>query len=206
MVRHAILDTFKYSWPIFVIILIIIISFYIVDSIINKKKIIFYKDILKLSFICYILCLFYIVSFDDVDWSTSNFELFKEISRYNFGSRLFAKNVLNNVLMFIPYGFFVNYFLQSKNIKPILFLSVIVSLTIEITQLLIGRVFDIDDILLNVLGAIIGYIIYKLLLLFKKILPPFLKSDWFYNIISVLVIIMFILYIFNVFNLGVLPW
>ena len=113
MVRQTILNTFYNSWPIFVIILIIIISFYLTDVIINKKRIVLYKDILKLGFICYILCLFYVISFDDVDWSTSNFTLFKEILRYDFGSRLFFKNVISIMLMIITYGFFIRFILQT---------------------------------------------------------------------------------------------
>lgn len=206
MVRQTIIDTFNNSWPIFAIILVILISFYIADVITNKKKMLFYKDFLKLGFICYILCLFYVISFDDVDWSTSNFQLFKEILRYDFGSRLFFKNVISNMLMFIPYGFFTSYFLQAKNIKPIIILSFIVSITIETTQLLIGRVFDVDDIILNIIGGIAGYIIYKLLTLIKKILPPFLKKDWFFNILSIILVVLIVFYIFNIFDLGALPW
>ena len=39
----------------------------------------------------------------------------------------------------------------------------IVSLSIECVQLLIGRCFDVDDILLNLVGGILGYFIYRLL-------------------------------------------
>ena len=89
------------------------------------------------------MLLFHIVTFQDVTWSTSNFTPFKEIFRYTFGSRAFYKNVVGNMIMFMPYGF-VSYFIS---LKPylILLLSLIVSITIETTQL-IGRVFDIDDI------------------------------------------------------------
>lgn len=37
------------------------------------------------------------------------------------------------------------------------------SVTVETTQLLIGRVFDIDDIILNIIGGIVGYGIYRLI-------------------------------------------
>ena len=36
----------------------------------------------------------------------------------------------------------------------------IVSLSIELIQSIIGRVFDVDDIILNCLGAVWGYLFY----------------------------------------------
>ena len=39
----------------------------------------------------------------------------------------------------------------------------IVSLSIECVQLIIGRCFDVDDILLNLIGGMLGYFIYRIL-------------------------------------------
>lgn len=206
MVRNAIVETFKDSWPMFVIVLVILASIRIADSLVNKKPFVIHKEILALGFITYILCLFYVVSFEDVSWSTSNFNPFHEILRYDFGSRLFFKNVLNNMLMFIPYGFFISYYLNAKKIKPIIILTLITSLTIETTQLLIGRVFDVDDILLNLIGGVLGYIVYRLLILFKNMLPPLFRKEWFYNLLAILLFVFLILYVLNIFDLGAFPW
>ena len=84
---------------------------------------------------------------------------------------------------------FVSYFISLKKPYLILLLSLIVSITIETTQLVIGRVFDIDDIFLNILGAFIGYLIYRFLSEVIKKLPSFLKKDYIYNIIIISVII-----------------
>ena len=51
----------------------------------------------------------------------------------------------------------------ATGIGAALFLVLFASLSIELTQLFIGRVFDVDDILLNVLGGIIGYLFYYIL-------------------------------------------
>ena len=48
-------------------------------------------------------------------------------------------------------------------------MAILASFCIEFVQFLIGRAFDIDDIILNVIGAIIGFLIYKLLFLISKI-------------------------------------
>ena len=42
-------------------------------------------------------------------------------------------------------------------------MSLIASTTIEYIQLVIGRVFDVDDIILNLGGALIGYIVYRVI-------------------------------------------
>ena len=116
--------------------------------------------------------------------------------RYDFGSELFFRNVIGNMIMFIPYGFFISYVL--KNEKPIvaIILTFIVSLTIEITQSLIGRVFDIDDIILNVLGGSVGFVLYYFAnrLKFKGLL----QKTIFYNIIIVLILVLIILYLSGV--------
>ena len=123
--------------------------------------------------------------------------------RYEFGSRLFLKNILGNIIMFMPYGFFVGYYLKLDKINISLFLTLLVSTTIETTQLIIGRVFDIDDILLNIVGGLLGCSIFTILHKIENHLPDFLKKDWFYNIIVILVSLVFILYLFNFIKLGV---
>ncbi len=71
--------------------------------------------------------------------------------------------------MFIPYGFFSSYFLKEKNGIIIFLLTTILSFSIEYIQLQIGRVFDIDDIILNVIGGLIGYGIYMCFYKIKKV-------------------------------------
>lgn len=69
---------------------------------------------------------------------------------------------MENVLLFIPYGFFVGWY---KRWKYCLWrggvVGCITSLMIEVLQLLTGRgVFQIDDIITNTLGCIIGVFFY----------------------------------------------
>lgn len=203
MFRNSILEIFSSTWPMIVICTVIICSMRIVYIIKNKVNFVFYKEMMMLAFIIYIMCIFYVVTFQDVSWSTSNFIPFKEMFRYEFGSRLFFKNVIGNMIMFLPYGFFIGHFLRLDKKRMVVILITITSLTIELTQLKIGRVFDIDDILLNVLGGFIGFYIYLLVIKLKDHLPEFLKKPIFYNIIIVLVLVTFILYLTNYFKIGV---
>lgn len=120
------------TWPMIIISIIIIVSFRLAYLFKNKEKLVLYKELLMLSFIIYILCLFQVVTFqDDVSFSTNNFIPLKEIFRYNIGSRLFFKNVLGNMVMFLPFGFFISYYLKSENAKLTLFLTLIASVSIE---------------------------------------------------------------------------
>lgn len=196
MIRDMILKVFEDIWPMMLIFSVILISLRIVYLYKNKEKFILYKEVLNFGFILYVICLFRVVSFQDVSWSTSNYIPFKEMLRYDFGSDLFFRNVIGNMIMFIPYGFFISYVLKNK--KPIItiILTFIVSLTIEITQSLIGRVFDIDDIILNVLGGSIGFVLYYFAdrLEFKGLL----QKTIFYNIIIVLILVLIILYLSGV--------
>ena len=109
LIRSSILEILGEVWPTILISSVIAISMRLVYLIKNKQKIILYRELLALIFIIYVLCLFYVVTFQDVGWSSSNFVPFKEMFRYSFGSKLFIKNVLGNIIMFIPYGFFVSY-------------------------------------------------------------------------------------------------
>lgn len=169
--KEIILDIFAGVMPTVIICIIIAVSLRVTYLIRNKKKFHIIEEFLALTFIIYIICLFYAVTFQDIDgsWATSNFLPFREMFRYSFGSRLFIKNVLGNMLMFIPYGFFSSYFLKEKNGIIIFVLTTILSFSIEYIQLQIGRVFDIDDIILNVIGGLIGYGIYMCFYKIKKV-------------------------------------
>lgn len=80
-------------------------------------------------------------------------------------SKIAAINVLGNVLLFMPLGLFVPLLWPSKSsVRSMLTIGLSSSLTIEAAQFTIGvilgqqyRRVDVDDVLLNVLGAILGY-------------------------------------------------
>jgi glycopeptide antibiotics resistance protein len=74
-------------------------------------------------------------------------------------------NVVGNIVIFIPLGTYLALFKKDKKVKNNLLVIFIVSLIVEIIQGLLGiGASDIDDIILNCLGAFIGILGYKLLL------------------------------------------
>ena len=160
---NNLLEVMHLTWPIVTVSVIAIISLRITYLIKYKPKFVLYEEILTLIFIIYILMFFQIVTYQDVISYGNNFIPFKELTRYQIGSKLFYKNIIGNILLFMPYGFFVSYYLRLDKKRIAGLLILIVSISIETVQLLIGRCFDVDDILLNLVGGMLGYCLYKIL-------------------------------------------
>ncbi len=101
----------------------------------------------------------------DVVWeglSSANFTLFKTIRMYiRYYDRLNSfENLFGNILVFIPYGMLYPLAFPKKKDYFIFLPSVFLFVTsIELFQLLSAfGAFDVDDILLNCMGALIGFI------------------------------------------------
>jgi len=74
-----------------------------------------------------------------------------------------------NILMFVPLGFFPALFSSLFTFRKAFLAAPFVSLFIECWQLMIGRSFDIDDLILNTCGFLLGRVLLC-------ILPPALIS------------------------------
>lgn len=63
-----------------------------------------------------------------------------------------------NVLMFVPFGAFLPiYFARFRKVSATVLAGVLMSFTIELFQLFTFRVTDIDDLIMNTLGTLLGY-------------------------------------------------
>ena len=80
------------------------------------------------------------------------------------GLKQFLIEELANIILFIPLGFFLPAVFRS-NRKAYKTVSITFSITfgIEFLQYFIGRLSDIDDIITNLLGGIIGYMIFRIM-------------------------------------------
>ncbi|MBO6195238.1 MAG: VanZ family protein [Bacilli bacterium] len=195
MIQKTLTNALSENYPMIIIFTIVIVSIRIVYLIVHKEKFVFYKEMFMLAFLLYALLLFYVVTFQDVNYGTNNFVPFKEIFRYEFGSKVFMHNIIGNILLFIPFGYFVSHIMKTRKPFAMFIISVITSCTIEFTQLKIGRTFDVDDIILNLLGCIIGYLAYVIIDILERKLPAFFSTTLFKNIfIIVLVALVVILY------------
>src|SRR5690554_4862851 len=94
------------------------------------------------------------------------------ISRiFEYGSiETIFRIIIGNVLLFVPFGFLFPLFLQGfqRNNKPIrifpiIFAGFYTSFMIELTQFAFTkRVSNVDDLILNTLGTVIGVILYRI--------------------------------------------
>ena len=77
----------------------------------------------------------------------------------------FLINFLGNIIMFMPIGFFIPLLWNVSN-KKVVIIGFCFSLFIEICQLFLTRGTDVDDLMLNTIGVILGLLLYRLL--YKK--------------------------------------
>lgn len=101
---------------------------------------------------------------------SSNFVPFKTINGYvlaisNGSMNLIIpiKNLAGNVAAFLPMGIFLPYFIRTLNrIKSFAVTMTVIILSVEIIQLVTRRgSLDIDDFILNIIGALIGFGLWK---------------------------------------------
>ncbi len=197
--ESAIRSVIKMSWPTLVIVLTIVVILrvtYIMTS--DKRKFCLYEEIFEILFLAYLVLLFQLVTSQDLPGGGTNLMPFREILRYDIGTKAFYKQVFGNILLFIPLGYFATSYCKIKGLGTITLVSLLSSLTIEVTQHYIGRTFDIDDIILNVVGGIVGFLIYTALNAIRNHMPKFLQRDWFYNLLSVLLLIALVLYVYKI--------
>lgn len=202
MIKSTFFEVLNTTWPTLVIFLTIIILLRVFTILNTSKKFILHEEILLLLFITYILFLFELVTSRDVYMNGTNLVPFREMFRYPVGSENFNRQVVGNILLFMPFGFFATYYTNIKKISSISFMSILVSLTIEVVQKYIGRSFDVDDIILNVVGGILGFLVYIGLDAIRKKLPSIFQKDGFYNFLSILLVIIICLYLFGIISFG----
>ncbi|MDP4147720.1 MAG: VanZ family protein, partial [Bacillota bacterium] len=121
-------------------------------------------------FICYIILLIKILilsRLSHMEHRSINLIPFHSIMEYISGRsdnlKAFAfGNVVGNIAIFIPLGTYLSLFKKDKRVITNLLFIFIVSLSVEIIQGLLSiGASDIDDIILNCLGGLIGILGYK---------------------------------------------
>lgn len=187
------------TWPTLTIVISIVVILrltYLIRS--ERRSMVLHEELFDLLFLAYLIVLWRLVTSQDLSGGGTNFIPFREILRYKYGSVAFYKQVVGNILLFIPLGYYATSYCRIKNLGTITIVSLLSSAVIEIVQHFIGRSFDIDDIILNLVGGIIGFLLYTGLNAIKNHLPKILQKDWIYNIISVILIVLLIIYVFKI--------
>lgn len=127
-------------------------------------------------FVLYVVVLFYFLFFAESMGRTYaereyhyNLIPLREIKRFlvyadTLGTKAVTLNIFGNILAFVPFGFFLPIF--SERCKKLGFIGLYsfeLSIAVEIIQLItkVGS-FDVDDIILNTVGGICGYFVYRI--------------------------------------------
>lgn len=98
----------------------------------------------------------------------ANFTPFRTIDMYirywDWGSLRSFENLIGNVLAFLPFGIFLpSIWKNCRNIFVCAGYGLTFVLGIELFQMFSGfGIFDVDDIILNCTGILVGYILYLL--------------------------------------------
>lgn len=195
--------TLENTWPMLTLFVVIIVVLRLTYILLHHEKIVLYKEFYYLLAIVYILLLYYLLLSTENASSGINVIPFKEITRYDINSKLFMYNVIGNIVLFIPFGFFVSYYLKAKKVSHIGLISIIISLTAELIQFKIGRAFDVDDVILNVFGSLIGFLFYICINAVKNHLPSFLRNNIFYNIIAIIVFLVLLVLFGSVWGIKI---
>lgn len=126
-------------------------------------------------FILYLCLLAYFMFFSESFGRTDtdrgyayNLVPLKEITRYfryyrTLGMPLFLINIVGNMVAFMPFGFFLPIISRrSRKWYNTVSFGLIFSLILETLQLIfkVGS-FDVDDMLLNTVGAGLGFLVYR---------------------------------------------
>lgn len=103
----------------------------------------------------------------------SNFIPFKTIFNYIFvetNKMISIINIAGNIILFMPFGFILPLCVARQlKFKSIIFRAFLLSFLFELMQLFLGiGSFDVDDLLLNSFGGLLGFIIFKVLLFILK--------------------------------------
>ncbi|NDI35782.1 VanZ family protein [Chengkuizengella sediminis] len=79
------------------------------------------------------------------------------------------RNIGGNILLFMPLGFAIPLRYKVNKLWKVMLIGLFISFTVEVVQLFISiRSFDVDDLILNTLGTIMGLIVYRLFILVTK--------------------------------------
>lgn len=101
---------------------------------------------------------------------------FKDIITIIKNNGIISVQFVGNIILLLPFPVLIGYISSNVNYKLLFFKSLLFSFGIEMIQLIIdillsypSRIFDVDDIILNGVGIIIGIFIFKMLIKQQKI-------------------------------------
>lgn len=188
---NSVINQFIQVIPITLLVGILYIIFRFLKLKKNNSDINYKREILYLIFICYIVGLFNLVLVPRNFWNIIWYNIFYIFNEnpfagifdfsYNFIPTIYKiiigeytpdswvkAMIVGNFLMFIPMGIMLPLVFKNINKKNIFVIAILITLSIEILQPIVGRSFDIDDIIMNFIGSIIGYLAVTIFIKLKE--------------------------------------
>lgn len=166
----------------FLLLLRIVLAIWIVSRIIRAivyRKIDFFREILLWAMLLYVIFLLFrtfepFTILIEREHQRANFiplqgilSMIEKASIFDqdMTRRIVFVNIVGNILLFSPLGMTLP--LLEKRLNKgwlVVLLGLSFSLTIEIAQtFLVDRVFDVDDLILNSFGTLVGFLVYAIL-------------------------------------------
>lgn len=144
---------------------------------INHNETSFKKGKLRITvnlfFVMYIVYLVYLTLFStyygrDYFHRSLNLIPFRTLAEYlhsTYNFSIILTNLVGNIAAFIPMGLLLPVVLKRiDRFKRVIFIILISTVAIEITQYILGvGTTDIDDVILNTLGGMLGFCLYSFL-------------------------------------------
>lgn len=163
--------------PFFIIAFLVIIGFQI-----KNQKINWIKDFIIILFLSYLWVLIdvtlFLIPLFSPESQPYQLGLGKQIFinlQFNILTNYLPLQLIGNLLLLAPFSFFTAIFsYKFSDFKYNILLMFLSSLSIETMQLafsffyLGNRTFDINDLLLNTIGSVIGYVFYKFVNVFFR--------------------------------------
>ncbi|OON99389.1 MAG: hypothetical protein ATN35_01535 [Epulopiscium sp. Nele67-Bin004] len=169
LIVQYVVHTLKVSIPLFVVYIVTRLIYIIF----RKVKIQFKTEVLLSVTVFYFLCL-YVITVGRPSWT---FAVVMDVAYINIVPLVellklleygyitsFMYNVIGNIIWFVPIGILLP--MQSpkyRNIFVIAKCGFLTSFSIELLQFIFGTgISDVDDLIINTCGAVVGYVVYKI--------------------------------------------
>ena len=177
------LETFLNVVPITIIVGIIYVIYRIIKIKKNKLSVNYFYEIVKFIFVCYLIGLINLVlvpsnlwshfwfyvkngysTGDSLGWFSGSFNFVPSLYKYLIKGELSIGTWIRDMLI----GNMLPLVFKNINKKNIFVIAILITLSIEILQPIVGRSFDIDDIIMNFIGSIIGYLAVTIFIKLKE--------------------------------------
>jgi glycopeptide antibiotics resistance protein len=166
-------DSLLKGYECLTVLLPFIITFGILDLLYKHKKTPQpkWKFLMSLVFIMYIFAVFYFTGVGTI-FELQRYGIQLRAGQYNlipFSQNIDMVAYFLNILLFLPFGFFLPLIWPNiDKLKYTVLSGFSFSFLIEISQLFNNRQPDTDDLLMNTLGTLLGYLLFKIFVRITK--------------------------------------